>query len=258
MIPKIIHQMGPDKKSNWHPIWEDCQKSWQEQFPEPYYQYIFWTDDTLRDLVKDHYPHFLNVYDNFPTEAFRIDFSRFCILHKYGGIYADLDFYCYKNFFKDLTDEIYLLESRSEWGEIAQNSLMASVPNHEFWINAMKLSVERFLNLPKEKIILKGHDYPLSFDDNEEFCNSIKYITGPYLLSDLYKEYSTSLFPNSYFHPFDHCSFFRQGDEVAMEKFKELKYKYTLKSPVKCRHFLSGIWGKEMIELSKHRLIGEK
>lgn len=257
MIPKIIHQMGPEKKSDWHPIWEECQQSWKEQFPEPFYEYVFWTDDKLRDLVKDDYPEFLDVYDDFSVDAFRIDFSRFCILHKYGGIYSDLDFYCYKNFFKDLTDEIYLLESRPEWDEVVQNSLMASIPGHEFWIHAMKLSKERFYSLPGNRRKLKRLDYINSFDDNEKFCNSIKFITGPHLLSNLCNQFKISLFLNSEYHPLDHLSFYRAGDQISMVKFKELKYKYDVNSTIKCRHFLSGIWGSEIRLITPHRLVGE-
>lgn len=256
MIPKIIHQMGPENKLNWHPIWEDCRQSWLEQFPEPYYQHIFWTDSDLRNLVKESYFEFLDFYDEFPIEAFRIDFSRFCILHKYGGIYADLDFFCYKNFFKELVDDIYLLESKKEWDELVQNSLMASCPQHEFWIECMNLSKQKFFHIPEHHRSSRGLDYIKSFEDNEEFCDSVKYSTGPGLISDVYKITKTGLFPLEEYHPFDHYSFFRSGDEISMKRYLELKYKYNTGSQIKCRHFLSGIWGKEIIQNNPNRVVG--
>jgi hypothetical protein len=248
MIPKIIHQMGPEDKNEWHPIWQECQESWKEQFPEPFYEHVFWTDGELRELVKNDYPEFLKLYDDFPVDAFRIDFSRFCILHKYGGIYADLDFYCYKNFYKELKDDIYLLESREIWDEIVQNSLMASCPQHEFWILAMEESKRVYYNLPEKYGNTKGVEYFNNFlsDDVEIFCTMVKKTTGPGLLGSVYQNIKTSLFPIEEYHPFDHGSFFRNGYEISKLRYEELKYKYEVNSKVKCRHFLSGIWGNEI------------
>lgn len=260
MIPKIIHQMGPENRENWHPIWQECQQSWKEQFPEPFYQHVFWTDTTLRDLVKNDYPEFLQVYDDFPIEAFRIDFSRFCILHKYGGIYADLDFYCYKNFYKELTDEIYLLESRRDWGgELVQNSLMASCPQHEFWTCAMKESQKSFYTEPEGNRFPKGVDYFYKFGENiEELCEIVKRTAGPNLISKVYTQHKVSLFPNKEYHPFDHDSFYRGGYEKSKVYYDRIKYKYVVNDNIKCRHFLSGIWGKEVRMISPDRMKMEK
>lgn len=255
MIPKIIHQMGPESKSDWHPIWEECHQSWKEQFPEPFYQHIFWTDDMLRDLVKNDYPEFLDLYDDFPVDVFRIDFSRFCVLHKYGGIYADLDFYCYKNFYKELVHDVYLLESRAMWDEVVQNSLMASCPENEFWIFAMQKSKQKYFELEEKFRKNKGIDYLRLFDDeNETFSLIVKKITGPHLLGNVYEDYKVNLLPNNEYHPFDHGSFFRDGYQKSREMYKQIQYKYDVNSNVKCRHFLSGVWGKEIRIYSKERI----
>ena len=56
--------------------------------------------------------------------------ARYFILFKYGGIYADMDFYCYKNFYNTL-DMTKPNITRSPWTEVEflQNSLMASKKN---------------------------------------------------------------------------------------------------------------------------------
>jgi len=257
MIPKIIHQMGPGDKKDWHPIWEECHQSWKEQFPEPFYQHIFWTDDMLRDLVKNDYSEFLELYDDFPVDAFRIDFSRFCILHKYGGIYADLDFYCYENFYvemdKERVNNIFLLESKKKWGgELVQNSLMASCKQNNFWILAMNESRERYYELVGPRKEMRGVEFIKSFsDDHEEFCTLVKNVTGPGLLNDISSYFEVDLFANSQYHPFDHYSFYRDGEEKSKSKFDELKYKYDVNSNIKCRHFLSGVWGEDIRILNK-------
>ena len=74
MIPKIIHQTGPEEKY-WHPIWKECSQSWKNNFPD--FEYKFWTDNDLRNLIEEQYPNFLNLYDNFPYHIMRVDFARF-------------------------------------------------------------------------------------------------------------------------------------------------------------------------------------
>jgi cytoskeletal protein RodZ len=50
-----------------------------------------YTDQQLRDLVHQNYPQFARIYDNFKHPIERVDFARYCIMHKYGGVYADMD-----------------------------------------------------------------------------------------------------------------------------------------------------------------------
>lgn len=57
-------------------------------------QYILWTDKTARELIKNEYSWFLTVYDSYPYNIQRADAMRYFILHKYGGIYMDLDIGC--------------------------------------------------------------------------------------------------------------------------------------------------------------------
>jgi mannosyltransferase OCH1-like enzyme len=104
---------------------------------------VLWSDAEAEQLVKIHYPLYYNLYMSFPFHINRIDFARFCILHKYGGVYADMDMFCYKNFFNELTEECYVAGSLMQ-GETVQNSLMASVPNHEFFVECMMKSKELF------------------------------------------------------------------------------------------------------------------
>jgi mannosyltransferase OCH1-like enzyme len=51
-----------------------------------------------------------------------------------GGIYADMDTYCYKNFHDQLKgDTIYIGPSQVEEHELVQNSLLASHGRSLFW-----------------------------------------------------------------------------------------------------------------------------
>mgnify|MGYP001189972376 FL=1 len=135
-IPKIIHQIGPKDKSKWHSNWKKCHPSWKKHFPEGEYVHMFWSDvDDLRNFIKNKFPWFLPVFDNYPFHINRIDAVRPFILYEYGGIYADLDFECNQNFYDQLSqDKPSIVESPYKHHENLQNSLMASPKGHPFWI----------------------------------------------------------------------------------------------------------------------------
>lgn len=226
MIPKIIHQTGPTEEK-FHPIWKECSQSWKDQFPD--FEYKFWTDEDLRNLVKDQYSQYLELYDNFSHHIMRIDFARFCILHSYGGIYADLDFYCYKNFYHLMKRDLYIVESWGDWKEKVQNSLMISTSNHQFWEKCMMFSSFTYKNLNPHQFLYK--DYIL------ECC-------GPKMISKSLDS-SVKFLPKETFNPQVKQQFnWGTNDEVkyqsALEDFKNL---IKEEKNVFTRHFLTGNWG---------------
>ena len=89
--------------------------------------------------------------------------ARYFILFKYGGIYADMDFYCYKNFYNTL-DMTKPNITCSPWTnvEFLQNSLMASPKNSFVFLDIINEASKR--------------------NFNELVTNS----TGPKLISDVY------------------------------------------------------------------------
>ena len=131
-IPKIIHQTAPNLKERWHPIWKECQFSWKVNYPSPEYKYILWDDNDCRELVKNKLSKYIEMYDSFPHDIMRIDFSRYCILYEYGGIYADMDIFCYENFYNELNKACYIVESHAK-NEIMQNCLMISTAKNFVW-----------------------------------------------------------------------------------------------------------------------------
>ena len=175
MIPKIIHQLGPADKNRWHPVWLRCYGSWQEQHSRDY-TIKLWSDEEADDLVKTSYSEYFDIYKAFTFNICRIDFVRFCILHKFGGLYADLDYYCYSNFFNELTESCYVVGS-SYNHEIVQNSLMAAEPNQEFFIECMEASKRAFLS--------NEFSYTPNNVFSQESNNYVMDITGPRLLSRL-------------------------------------------------------------------------
>jgi mannosyltransferase OCH1-like enzyme len=129
-IPRIIHQTAPADK-----------KKWLKKFPN--WEYKFWSDEDLENLIRTKYPWFLETYKGYDKNIKRIDAARYFILYEHGGLYADMDFECVNNFEHLIpNDKISIAESpykNDGRGETHQNALMMSPPKHPFWENIFKL-----------------------------------------------------------------------------------------------------------------------
>jgi len=242
MIPKIIHHTAPADKNQWHKIWSECRQSWKDNFSE--FEFKFWNDEDIRNLVKSDYSKFLDLYDNLPHKIMRIDFSRFCMLHKYGGIYVDMDIYCYKNFYDNLIEDIYIVESWEQWGEIVQNSLMISIPNEDFWIECMKKSKQFY----DDNIEVFNSYKELSYQSSIEVCFNF---AGPKLISQIaqYYEKEVYLLPKKLFNPLVDCQFnwLITNPENSERTFKEYDNLNSKEGLMYTRHYLTGNWTKNLI-----------
>lgn len=181
MIPKIIHHIAPVDKDKHHPLWEPCYNSWKKLSD---YQFIQWNDDSdIDNLVKTDYPQYYELYKSFPFHIMRIDFSRFCILHKYGGVYADMDMFCYKDFSPILElNDMFLLEA--PWGDVPiENALMASTPNNDFFLQCMEMSKQNFDNI-------KDIDKNWTSDKNRQ---AILMCAGPGIVDKVARQYKGNI-----------------------------------------------------------------
>lgn len=176
-IPKIIHQTWKD-----HNIPHDIYKkkwidSWRIYHPD--WEYKFWTDEDLRDLIEKHYPWFLDIYDAYEYNICRVDAARPFILKKYGGMYVDLDFECLKNFDDLISYDAVLGTVRPNLNGMKHhsipNALMMSIPEHPFWdtvIFKMEESFNKIYKMEKYVEIVK------SFNKYHKIFE----LTGPALL----------------------------------------------------------------------------
>mmetsp|Transcript_102604 Transcript_102604/g.330969 ORF Transcript_102604/g.330969 Transcript_102604/m.330969 type:complete len:480 (-) Transcript_102604:31-1470(-) len=133
-VPGIIHQTAPEDRRRWDPRWERCQASWRAICPEPEYQYHFWNDEHLRDLVAAAFPQHLCTYDAYEEHIQRVDFARAAMLHVHGGLYVDMDVEALRNPFGHLREGLVtVIGSPYVKNEKHQNAMMASPPGHPFW-----------------------------------------------------------------------------------------------------------------------------
>ncbi len=224
-ISKIIHQTAPENINKWHPIWKYCQKSWKDCFPETEYQYFFWNDDDLLKLIKNDFPEFLQLYNDFDKHVIlKVDFARYAILYKYGGIYSDMDYMCKKNFYNQLSNNICIVESPAS-NEIIQNSLMASPPNDKRWLDVLQNCKDYYYNFIK------------TYSINQIASNRGKHIidiSGPRLLSRALDVNSIHILPKNLFNPYasafnsdkiftKHYGTGKWGPQAGINQFRDLR-----------------------------------
>jgi mannosyltransferase OCH1-like enzyme len=217
-IPKIIHQTAPADETKWPKVWKLCQQSWKEKFPD--WQYMFWNDDDLENLIKTDYPWFYDTYKGYDKQIKRVDAARYFILHKYGGMYADMDYECVNNFEHLIPgDKVSIAESPYKHDgrpdtETHQNALMASPRGHPFWERVFKV-----------------------LDDNKNNA-FVVYATGPYVIIKAIKELGEYVHTLKYelFAP-SHTQQFKRAQFENYNKLPPVENK-----DIYARHLGTGAW----------------
>jgi mannosyltransferase OCH1-like enzyme len=223
-IPKIIHFIAPADKSRWHPMWNRCYPSWLEHFRD--FEHRLYNDNSdIERFVYTHYPKYYNMFMEFPAHIMRIDFVRFCLLHYYGGIYSDMDMYCYKNFYDELTHPLHIVEA--PYGdEFLESSLMMSEPKHEFWKDCMDLSYEVFYST------IKKHDIKIPFNNNRATQYLLVSACGPNLI----------------------CRVWRKWAKTKPDQLQTLagviynNHGMSYHKEYRTKHLMTGMWGKESVD----------
>lgn len=221
-IPKIIHQIAPKDKSRWHPLWFKCHPTWKKCFPN--FKHHLWSDeDEIIQFVKDNYKDYYQLFLDFPVHIMRVDFIRFCLLHYYGGVYADMDMYCYKNFYDEITNPVMIVEA--PYGEeFLESSLMVSEPKHKFWIDCMELSKEKFYSEVKKKNI----SIPFNNDVASQYI--IQSACGPALICKVWRSWLSS------------------KDTETLPGVLYNNHGMSYHPEYRTRHMMTGMWGKESID----------
>lgn len=195
---KIIHQIwfgtipnqesakkAYDKLSIYRNSWKKHNSNWT---------IIEWNKDMCDTLIDVYYSHYKKVYDTYKYQIQQCDMVRYAILHRYGGLYADMDYYCnqpWDNVVDKYPKDLYLVQSCNMDGLYVSNSLMYSKPKHIFW----KLLLNRMKYVDTKNIILRFNRHA-----------HIMYTTGPGIITDVFnmnrKRYGLAKYPYKLFHPF--------------------------------------------------------
>lgn len=88
-IPRIIHQTWKTSDLSTYPLKPNSRDYWQLEYPQ--WQVMLWTDADIDQLIWQEYRWLYATYKAYPYNVERADIARLVFLHKYGGVYVDLD-----------------------------------------------------------------------------------------------------------------------------------------------------------------------
>ena len=144
MIPKIIHQTWRDYEL---PVPDALPESWKKLNPD--WEYKFWTDAALAEIVRQDYPDIWPIFQATTNPVQKADIARYLILHRDGGIYADIDTECVGplDILVDESRVVLSQEPTEHWGHakvrnmemVIFNGVMASPAGHPFWLDVMQM-----------------------------------------------------------------------------------------------------------------------
>lgn len=145
-VPRIIHQTWKTRKV--HGQFSPHIESWLRLHPG--WTYKFWTDDEMDNLVQKHYPMFWPMYQEYAgttadfiaTRIHAADMWRYFVLHKEGGVYADLDVEAVRNVEKVVERHSLIVATEpvahsvvlENIPRMSNNAFLASRPGHPFWM----------------------------------------------------------------------------------------------------------------------------
>ena len=131
---------------------------------------MLWTDASSREFIAEHYPWFLDTFDNYKYTIQRADVIRYFVLHYYGGIYLDLDIGCLRPLDPLLVHPVILPKTIPVG---ISNDLMFAQQGHPFLAQTI------------HNLVTFDHDWLLNYP-------TVMFSTGPMFLSAQYSLYTSS------------------------------------------------------------------
>jgi mannosyltransferase OCH1-like enzyme len=181
MIPQLVHQTW--KTDTVPKEWQASVDGFRALEAEGW-TYRLWTDHDNRALIQEHYPWFLAQFDAYPHGIQRADAVRYFILHRYGGVYADLDIVPKENFtaFHQTYQHAEIcLPSTKEGnvfaGQHYSNCFMMSQPGAAFWPVVWERLKNPFRGRRWKRALARFHYWEVLFT------------TGPGVISDSVHDY---------------------------------------------------------------------
>jgi mannosyltransferase OCH1-like enzyme len=178
-IPKRIFQTHKSiQYIQSKPKLRNAINSWKKFVP--YYGYHFYTNemcDTFMktEMVTEFGPNIYSAYMKLPLAVMKADLWRYCIIYKYGGIYADVDTVCKCDplMFTKYSTMIVCAPERDN--NLLCQWCFAAPANSPILKNIIELSIERILVTNQ----IKGE-------------HIVHYLTGPSVFSDGIERYLDS------------------------------------------------------------------
>ena len=126
--------------------------TWKEKNPE--YTYKFYDDDMCDKFMKEFDVRTWKAYQRIIPGAFKADLWRYCVLYKYGGIYADIDTMCLGKIDEFLNETTEFVTPIDLDNTLLYNSFIAAAPGSKILKDCIDTIVHNVENniVPDDKI----------------------------------------------------------------------------------------------------------
>jgi FkbM family methyltransferase len=138
------------------PALQAFMDTWKEQNPE--YTYKFYDDDMCDKFMKEFDVRTWKAYRQIIPSAFKADLWRYCVLYKYGGVYADIDTVCVGKIDEFLSDTTEFVTPVIEHDNLLFNTFIAAAPGSKILKDCIDTIVHNVENniVPENKIYFAG------------------------------------------------------------------------------------------------------
>lgn len=174
-IPKVFHSVWvqgplPDEYLDWH-------HSWLEHHPD--WEHVLWSEPDYLPYISDFNR---DIYDTAVNHAQRAEIAQKELLLRFGGVWIDADFECFKNIEPLIEDLECFTGEESPWQLSA--GIIGVTPGHE----AMRVIVE---DITRSILVQREHGLPQNHG------------AGPYIWQRLWRNRSdVTVFPPVVFYPY--------------------------------------------------------
>jgi len=149
MIPKTIHQIfwdfsGESKPLDKFPIFQDCNFVVEQRSKSYGFEHKVWSYKDCEDLLKENYPEYIELWDDFPEPVMKCDFVRYIILYHHGGIYLDMDVYPMRDFSELLSGREIFTTWHDDSRQLPYNAVMMSEEGNPLFLEIAEHSKESY------------------------------------------------------------------------------------------------------------------
>jgi len=135
----MIHQIWFDLGKGNVPLEPNGIESMKNYCENNNLEYKLWSYKEADDIIDNMSSIIQHIWKSLPHAITKIDFFRYVLMYKFGGMYFDIDFHCIKGLNNlQIQDCCFLCE---EWpfsfqsGSLHNGVLLCKSPNHPFWID---------------------------------------------------------------------------------------------------------------------------
>jgi len=126
----------------------------------PTWTYEFWDEQRILNFITEFYSEYLSTWNSFTNIVNKSDFARMLIIHKYGGIYVDIDSYPVK--------KLELLLSNTDIDSSCNINISKNIT-----YNSRLFSTYNLI-LPISNLVINNYNSKKCIDLNNSFIASIE------------------------------------------------------------------------------------